>query len=182
MNIPGFATSRLFVRPWREVLIDPVSAASFEQALGTLLSPAVLEHLPPALQLNRDDGHEVIADWFAARIEESEVLIARADDGRLVGLILLAPDTDPAGVPAVHIGYLLSESFWGKGMATELVTGLTFALNERGPLRLIGGVGLDNGASAKVLRKAGFHKDDQLSSADTDIFVCDIPERARLYH
>lgn len=186
MNIPGFTTSRLSVRSWREVLIDPVSAASFEQALGALLSPQVLEHLPPSLQLSSGDGqaagHEAIADWFEARIEESEVLIAKADDGRLVGLVLLAPDTDQVELPSVHIGYLLSKSFWGQGMATELVTGLTSALNKRGPLRLIGGVGQDNGASAKVLRKAGFHKNDRLSSADTDIFVCDIPERVRLYH
>jgi GNAT superfamily N-acetyltransferase len=78
-------------------------------------------------------------------------------------------DVDP---PELHVGYLLREESWGKGYATELVTGLVSALAGSGPLRLLGGVAKDNNpASARVLQKAGFVHSPKHSSVDTDMFV-----------
>lgn len=62
-----------------------------------------------------------------------------------------------------HIGYLLGESYWGKGYATEVMQGLvTFIKSEHHVMKLIVGVDLDNLASIRLLNKLGFinHSND----------------------
>ena len=55
------------------------------------------------------------------------------------------------------MGYVIAESAWGKGFATEVVAGLADWCRDNGTIRsLIGGVADRNGASARVLRKNGF--------------------------
>ena len=79
------------------------------------------------------------------------------------------------GVPGrteVRIGYLLSESAWGKGFATELVGGFVAWCRQYASLQSVaGGVERGNVASIRVLEKNGFyavadngdaHNDDQL--------------------
>jgi len=58
-----------------------------------------------------------------------------------------------------HIGYLLGESYWGKGYATEILKGLIgFLESEDKITNLIAGVAKDNVASIKLLHKLGFIK------------------------
>ncbi len=167
MAIDRFTTDRLTVRDWRPDVEDPSRRRSLETALGGVLTPPVLEPLPPPLQLTQAG----ISEWVTARAEEGDVLLITANEtDELIGLLLLASDLE-SDRPAIHIGYLLAETAWGKGYATELVTGLVSAVQAKGPVHLVGGVGRDNPASARVLCKAGFHHDPDLSTADTDMFV-----------
>lgn len=177
MRIDPFFTERLSVRDWRPMLGD--GRAGLEADLAAMLTPPVLKHLPPALQL----GPEGISGWIDARARESDVLaVERKADGALTGLVLLAPEPDPAPEPApgaqapphLHIGYLLAESAWGQGLATELLQGLVPALAESGPARLLGGVDEANPASARVLEKAGFTRDADLSAPPVDVYARDI--------
>ena len=162
-----FDTDRLSVRHWRGSL-EGAARAALESDLAAILSPAVLAPLPPSLHW---DGGS-LSGWIDARAAESEVLLVTSrESGALLGLMILAPDPEAPEGPALHLGYLLAESAWGKGYASDLVRGLVAALAGRGPLRLVGGVERDNPASARVLVKAGFTVDPDLSDPETEIYV-----------
>jgi len=131
-----------------------------EADLSDILSPAVLAPLPPPMAL----GPGGIKAWINARASEAHVLTIRfAGQPNIIGLLILAGDET-----TLHLGYLLSEAVWGQGLASELVAGLVRALPSG--TRLIGGVDPGNPASARVLEKAGFTRDPELSDS-VDMFV-----------
>ena len=154
-GIMPFQTQRLTIHPWSASPATP-------DDLTALLTPAVLAPLPPPLQLNTSP-----AEWIADREAEAETLAVHTRDGQLAGLIFLAQfESD------IHIGYLLGEDFWGKGLGSELIQGLSDWLSEtRSPARLLGGVAKDNPASGRILQKAGFLRDEELSDSETDMFT-----------
>ena len=156
-----FETARLLVRAWNP------SDQSIEDDLKALLTPVVLAHLPPQLQVVASPNQ-----WISARAAESDVLLAfQKGDQTLLGLVLLARIESE-----IHLGYLLTESVWGQGYATELVQGLIPELAKSGAHRVVGGVGHDNPASARVLKKAGFHKEACASTDDTEQYVWHISD------
>lgn len=163
-------TRRLIVRDWRPTLQDPTGRKWIEDSLRPALSANVLAHLPAPLQLA--NGNHAVTDWVSKRAAESDVfLVLDASSRDLIGLLLLAQSSEPSDTPELHVGYLLVEGAWGKGIATELLNGLVSALSDSAPLRLVGGVGKENPASARVLEKAGFIRSPEHSSPDTDMFV-----------
>lgn len=186
MEISGFETERLIVRPWRAVLVDPASVATFELALLANLKPQTVRHLPPEMQpgLGRIGSvRDAIADWFAERIEEGEVMLVKSKaSGTQIGLLMLTTPgaTDDSTVLNIH--YVLSERHWGEGIATELVMGLIAAVGDQGPLRLSSDVGHEHAASVRVLSNAGFHRDDRHSSGGTGHFIRDLPSRRSFLH
>ncbi len=174
MPVENFATQRLSAQHWRPFIEDRAKRQKLETELTTLLTRRVQKYLPPGLKL--DSGDAAISSWISARAEESDVLLVTlSESGQLVGLMILASDQGTGDIPSVHIGYLLAESAWGQGFATELVAGLAEAMENSGPVRLIGGVDPDNPASARVLQKAGFAFDPELSEAGADMYVRNLP-------
>lgn len=170
----GFDTARLSLRDWQPVLAAPASRAILESDLQKILTPPVLRSLPEPLQLA--SRHET-AHWVNARAQESDVLLVRQKgNGALTGLVIMASLAEPGAKAAdLHLGYLLGEGFWGLGYASEIIQGLVAALkalppNER-PTRILGGVALDNPASARVLQKAGFVRAGQQPEDETQMFV-----------
>lgn len=170
MAVASFTTKRLRVAHWKDALADPLRRETLKGELQGILTPPVLMHLPPALDVA---GRDLDA-WIDARAGESEVLLVRSRGvGALVGLMILA--TDQGASPAtLHIGYLLAETAWGRGLGSELLEGLVSAVS--GPCVLVGGVGRDNPASSRILEKAGFVEDETLSDTQTRILVRTIPD------
>ncbi len=163
---PDFETPRLRVADWAASLADAALRHALVQELAALLTPAVLQHLPEPLQIAPPGTG--IEDWIDARAAEAQVLTLReTPEGGLAGLLILAEMPGDAASRDLHLGYLLAEHVWGQGLATELLTGLVAALNGRAGLRLVGGVGRDNPASARVLEKAGFRLCPAQPSGDT---------------
>ncbi len=174
MPVEHFATERLSAQNWRPFIEDRAKRHKLETEMTSLLTRRVQKHLPPALKL--DSGADAISCWISARAEESDVLLVTLrESGELVGLMILASDQRTGDIPSVHIGYLLAETAWGQGFATELVAGLASAMKHSSPVRLIGGVDPDNPASARVLQKAGFAVDPELSEAGADMYVRNLP-------
>ncbi|MDW4549532.1 GNAT family N-acetyltransferase [Defluviimonas sp. D31] len=172
--IPEFDTPRLSLRRWRSLAPDAGRRAALEAELGAVLTQRVLAHLPERMQLG--PGPAAVAGWIDGRIAESDLFVALTrPEGRIAGLLILAAFRAEGGLREVHIGYLLAEADWGKGLATELLTGLIGAAGAAGPLRLLGGVDRANPASARVLEKAGFRHDPDLSDGAADLFVRDLP-------
>jgi len=56
-----------------------------------------------------------------------------------------------------HIGYLLTEAYWGKGLASELLQGFIKEVSKAEVwVKLIAGVDPSNITSANLLKKLGF--------------------------
>ncbi len=166
-RLKPFRTTRLWVSSWRDTLEDQSARRELEADLATMLSAPVLRHLPERVQL--DDGPDAIKTWIADR-DTSAAIFMIQDAAGLVGLMFLFRPPDAPKTEPLHLGYLFGETSWGKGYASEMVVGLVEALTDGPVMTLQGGVDVNNPASARVLEKAGFVRDDALCSDEIDIF------------
>ena len=130
-----------------------------------------MQHLPEVLYVEQE--RDAIARWTADRNAEAEVLAVRdLKHSALLGLLVLADVSEDDDSSTLHLGYMLAEEAWGKGYATELLSGLIEHLQSCGSVsRIQSGVVIDNKASARVLEKVRFTKSDRLSTEDTEVFV-----------
>ncbi|MDC0737971.1 GNAT family N-acetyltransferase [Cognatishimia sp. SS12] len=168
--IKDFETDRLRVRNWDTVLQQGAAPRWLEADLAKLLTDDVLQFLPPPLQLS--EGRNQIADWVSMQTDEGDTfLVQDRHSGRVLGLLILADFKDSSGAIQLHIGYLFAQDAWGKGYATELVKGLIAAAPMGQKVTLLGGVGRNNPGSAKVLLKAGFTVDSDLSDSETEMYA-----------
>jgi len=166
--VPDFDTPRLSLRRWR-----PDEDRHAVGELETVLRPRVLQHLPETMQLRADAAP--VARWVDDRLAESMLFVARSrSGGHIAGLLILAAFDAPDAPMSVHLGYLLAEAEWGKGLATELLTGLIDAARPAAPLRLVGGTASENAASVRVLEKAGFERQAERSDDGTLMFALDL--------
>ena len=149
-------TARCRVGPWH-ALADRAGLA-LDEVVAAMLTPATTEALPEAWSGDYSDDRA--RAWIAERDRESPTLLVidRATS-RPWGLVILY------GLPVdgdrldLRIGYLLAESAWGQGLATELVTGLVhWARGQPSIQTMTGGVAVTNPASARVLVKNGFSR------------------------
>lgn len=92
--------------------------------------------------------------WLQRMLSESRLFLVKSDaDQSLIGFLFAYTENNNEA----HIGYLLSQENWGKGLASELVGGfIEFASNEKYWRRLIAGVDRSNFASLHLLDKLGF--------------------------
>ena len=147
MSVPTIKTARLTLRPFTLQDAEP---------LYQILSiPGVLEYFPspdaPDLErvkrlVQRQIDHWADHDfgWWAVESQTNRELIGWC------GLQYL-PETDE-----IEIGYLLSKSYWGRGLATESATrGLDFGFKTLNIKEIVGIVHPENFASQKVLEKIG---------------------------
>jgi RimJ/RimL family protein N-acetyltransferase len=92
-------------------------------------------------------------DWIALHAAGSSrtFLMIRKDDGAALGGVGFG------GVGKVHeLGYALGRAYWGQGYATEGVRAMVEHARALGLQALEAFTFLENPASARVLRKAGF--------------------------
>ena len=144
-------SERLFLRPgWPE---------DWEELLPRIQDEAVVMNLAKApWPYTADD-----ARWFARQPQDARLphffvtLPTSAAPAELIGSVGLA-----RGDEGVELGYWISRDHWGRGYATEAtraVLGLAKVLGHR---RISAGHFLDNPASGRVLRKAGFRPTGQV--------------------
>jgi len=145
-----YKTSRLSVV---EFFADTLETEIFV-AVMELLSPKVTEYLPP--YFNNINSILSAKEWVEKMMSESRLFIVKhTDTNTIIGFIFIfnRNDTD------AHIGYLLGESYWGKGYAAELLKGLIYFITHENKVnRLIAGVSTNNIASCKLLKKLDFIK------------------------
>ncbi len=156
----SFATERLDVGPWWAIGKrhghDPVVVVS--EVLTPTTTAALPEPWRGAYPVER------ARRWVAERDAESPTLLAvERSTGRAVGLVIVAvldaePDIGTAGGERdLRLGYVLAESAWGRGLATELVGGLVgWARSEPTIATITAGVEAGNDASVAVLARNGF--------------------------
>jgi len=154
----------LVVDDWFRLLTGDTAEELRNTFVVSLLSEAVTRDLPPGWQGPYDTGRA--AEWYVERERESTVLlIVDRSDGGPVGLLVLSEAENDDGQHDVRLGYMIDESDWGRGLATEVVAGFVGWCRTNGTIRsVIGGVSPGNSASARVLQKNEFAP--QIKSTD----------------
>ena len=67
---------------------------------------------------------------------------------------------------SAELGYWLGKPFWGRGIITEAARAITaYGFETLGLTRIYAHVDSDNGASARVLEKAGYQREGLLRKA-----------------
>jgi len=159
----SFSTERMAVEHWNDTL------SAFElQELSTILNEDVTAFLPDSLQYK--EGETEVSEWAKEFSSGGNKVSSVRVNGELAGLlILMSPLGDACA--AMHLGYIFCKTFWGRGLATELIRGLFQQLKVDGYNGAVhAGVAKGNPASVKVLQKVGFEAMDKSESDDVDWF------------
>lgn len=145
--------------------------SSLLERIPQILTPAVVENLPPYFH-GITSGEQARA-WLERMLLESRLLKIEAKNHELIGFLFAYVE----GEDCTHIGYLLAEDYWGKGLASELIQGLIDEVVKSEPwVKLIGGVDPTNVASAKLLTKMGF-VEQPTSGSDVVFYEYKLPKR-----
>ena len=164
----SFETDRLDVAEWHLISSNETWQENFAQVLATMLTEPVMRHLPTAFH-----GDYTVArarQWIRERDKEGTMLMAiEKTSQEPVGLIFFAKMDSEETTERfeVRLGYLLSETVWGRGLATEMVRGFVgWCRTQVSISTLVGGVDTDHQASMRVLEKNGFRQGEVESEAD----------------
>lgn len=164
-----FCTARLRIdQISRENSLE--NSASFFSRTQAILSPAVVENLPP--YFHHIDSASAAQVWFERMQAESHFYpITHLEHDELAGFLFVFNDDAGDDSGEAHIGYLLAENYWGMGLASELLAGfIAFAEREKRWKKLLGGVDPANTASAHLLQKLGFQEQAHDGDGDGAVF------------
>lgn len=146
----SFETSRLKVTEIAADFSLPERASLIDQ-VPEILTQSVVENLPP--YFHGIDSSELADIWLTRILSESQLLLVKSTDDFLIGFLFVHLQNENEA----HIGYLLAEKYWGKGLASELLQAFIREAS-KGTLwvKIIGGVDKSNIASINLLKKLGF--------------------------
>ena len=121
------------------------------EEIPSILTPLVVENLPP--YFHGITSCELARVWLDRMLSESRLLQVKSEAQELIGFLFAYVENESDA----HIGYLLNEKYWGKGLASELLKSfIEEVVNTEPWLKLVGGVETSNVASANLLKKLGF--------------------------
>ena len=160
----AFETNRLLVGEWHSLSHDDDELA---RVSVNILTDSVTRSLPTSWQGSYTA--ERARAWITERDNEgTTLLIVEKSSGQAIGMMILF-ETDADSVSdgtEVRIGYLLSETAWGRGYASELIKEFVHWCRKHSSIRsLAGGVERGNIASTRILEKNGFravHEDGEV--------------------
>lgn len=151
-----FETLRLVLKEWHSFKPGERDERDLDEVIVSILTEPVTRALPSAWQ--GEYSIQRAENWVAERDAEGTTILAVSRDTRLpIGLMVLSLlQEDDVGSPEIRLGYLLAESAWGSGMATEIVAGfLEWCRTRDFRGTITAGVERDNYASRRVLEKNG---------------------------
>ncbi|MBT3051919.1 MAG: GNAT family N-acetyltransferase [Candidatus Thiodiazotropha sp. (ex Codakia orbicularis)] len=162
-----YSTDRLLVSEWHSIAPNEWNQVGLDAVVLNTLTPRVTQSLPPVWQgaytLERANH------WINERDKEGVTLIV-VDKSSLdaIGFVILF---ESSNYKDLRLGYLLKESAWGKGFASELIQGLVEWSTNKGISSITGGVDVDNIASKRVLEKNGFINESDINGSEEHMYV-----------
>ncbi|KQS33326.1 GNAT family N-acetyltransferase [Dyadobacter sp. Leaf189] len=154
------------VRPIRigRFVLTKLTAADSEKYYLLSNNDAVMKFVT-GYALNRIQSDEMlrtIVGEYGPDTYLGRYLIEIPESAELIGVAKL----DKSG-PDIEIGYRIRFEHWGKGIATEIASGLIhFAKNHLHAANVIAFVNVDNAASVRVLEKAGMKNVETIEDID----------------
>jgi len=146
----------LYLSTLRLNLIELRSEEAFVEdaliaAIPSILTEAVVASLPPYFHGVRNTAEA--KSWLSKMRSESRLFVIKDKGDACLGFVFVS-NTDKA---EKHLGYLLAQEYWGKGLASEVLHAFIKRAEQIESWQiLVGGVDKDNLASAKLLLKLGF--------------------------
>jgi len=128
------------------------------ETVQVLLTPSVTANLPEAWQgcYSQSRAREWIRDRDA---EGTTLLVTSRESCECIGLLFLHESESPLITESeLRLGYLVAQSQWGNGYASEIVMGLVNWAREGPYASIIAGVSTGNPGSRRVLEKCGFSR------------------------
>jgi len=157
MKAPTIQTERFIIRPFKDA--DAKLWQSWD------VDPLIQAHMPEPINEPQDIGeqHEYMKE--CEEEEDGYYWSIEAVTGPTVGTVALTDINEHHKL--AEIGILIGDKdYWGKGVATEVVTAvIDFAFNELGMVRISAETEAENIAVSKVLEKVGFSMDGEFLSA-----------------
>lgn len=162
--VPVIQTERLILREWRDSDSDAFYALNS--------NPDFVKYLGNGEPLSREDSWRVLAllaghwalkgfGFWVVTLKETKELIGR------VGL------WEPAGWPAIELGWGINPTHWGKGYATEAArASLNWGFHELDLSSIISIIHPDNQASKNVAGKIGqsYSHSQEVNKKECDIY------------
>ena len=177
----SFETARLSVAEWHVQTGGFESGESLVEIVRGLLSSNVTEQLPDSWQGPYSEQRTV--SWIHDRDEEGVQLLAVSSETKEPVALLLLHEASQAPAAELRVGYLVAESQWGKGFASELVGGLIDWARSQAFVSIVAGVAAANSASIRVLEKCGFTRVEIGCLAATELFYgIDLEPKSLLGH
>ena len=168
-----FETERLEVDDWH-IMVE-THGLDLTAEVRALLTPSTTASLP--VEWRGEYSVVRTQQWIDERDAESPtLLVVDRSTNQAIGLVILFFVAQPHGSGAfiVQIGYILCESVWGRGLGTELVSGLvTWARARPTIISLVAGVDPSHATSVRVLVKNGFAR-SETGSADEQTYHLDV--------
>jgi len=143
-------TDRITLRPHRDTDLDDLFAFHSD--------PEVVRYIPwPVRTLEQVAATLLIKVGQGTASKTGDVLVQAIEfEGTVIGEVLLKRVSDEEA----ELGYALSRSYWGRGLAGEAVAlMLGFAFESLGLRRVVAVLDVRNVASAALLERAGFTLD-----------------------
>ena len=165
-----FITQRLLVGEWHSLSAEDWTQQDLADVVKSIMTARVTQSLPAAWQ--GPYTLERAYEWILDRDREGVALLVIKRSSRTpVGLVILFErDYERVGGTEVRLGYLVAESAWGIGLASELVQGFVDWCRQVGVASIVGGVARDNLSSRRVLEKNGFVCDPSTEAATEQLF------------
>lgn len=154
----------------RRILLKNMDESDVEALLEMTKSENVYRYLPKFLiEQQYDDKFEVIYHCNSDKFEAKEAILLgvylKETNNQFCGIAEIY-HYDPA-LAKVTIGYRLADPYWGKGIATEIVSLIVQYLFKETDIEVIVASHIsDNPASGKVLKKNRFTKIDAYAEED----------------
>ena len=177
-QIPLFSTARVMINPWSVLEEAEFSKQKVLEEVSNILSPNVVKDLLDSWQ--NLYSIEEIAEWLEQQNQGCFFYgIQYRDSNELIGLLFLYAENEDMDKSTLdlRLGYLLKESEWGKGLASEIIKALVLWSKERNVIGSIsGGVEKGNLGSIKVLEKNGFIKSNQEMPSGVLLYELRLPK------
>jgi len=156
-----FKTNRVSMLNWSFIETQTEFKNAATKSVLKIMTPNVTKALPDGWQ-NLDTVNKA-ENWIIERKEDSNFYsITLTETNKIIGFLFLYENNEIKESKELRLGYLLTESVWGKGIGSELIKGLVEWCRDSKIINSIsGGVEKDNVGSIKVLEKNGFYKSNE---------------------
>jgi len=169
-----FKTNRVSILKWNFIESQTNLKNSTTKSVLKIRTPNVTKNLPDGWQ-NIDTANKA-ENWIVERKKDSNFYsITLTETNEIIGFMFLYENNEIKKSNELRLGYLLTESKWGKGIGSELINGLVKWSKDLDIIDSIsGGVEKDNIGSIKVLEKNGFYKPNVELPGDILLYKIDL--------
>jgi len=156
-----FTTNRVSVLNWNYIESATEFKNSRFQSVLEIMTRNVTKALPEGWQ--NLDTLDKAKNWIIKRKKDRNFYtIVLIETNEIIGFLFLNIENETKKSSELRLGYLLTESIWGKGIGSELINGLVkWSKNTNIIKSISGGVEKENIGSIKVLEKNGFYKSNE---------------------